>query len=108
MFDDAMNVGSTVRARRRARLSNTIISDVGIIPTTTKYVNVTHRAVIATIESNGDTVKDPKNTSACLIWESKVPRSISMNVPFIISPTFDSVDCNVYEDEEDSATDRRV
>jgi hypothetical protein len=106
-----MNVGSIVRARRRIRRSNTLRgSDVGI--TTTKghpqslqdlEIEITQRAVIATIESHNGATKDQMNTTACVIWESIIPQPISINKPFIISPKADydiSLSSNNEDEEE--------
>jgi hypothetical protein len=102
MIHDTMNVGSTIRARRRIRRSDTIGSNAAITtsngtPKSFQYVEITQRAVIATIDGHNNNISatsttDSTNTTACIIWESIIPQPISINESFIITPKSSAID----------------
>ena len=110
-----MNVGSTVRARRRIQRIHSIVPDGSSIAATkdapAPFVEITQRAVIATIETsnnnnnNATCCKDHTTTTACLIWESLFLQPISTHISFMITPKSASEDismnmCNDYDGEE--------
>lgn len=86
-----MNVGSTVRAKRRIRRPLTVAFDGGVVATNEQepqYLEIAQQAVIATIEEN-------ETTTACLIWESINPKPISVDAPFMITPNSAVLDLTI-------------
>jgi tetratricopeptide (TPR) repeat protein len=104
-----MNIGCTVRARRRIRQSSPFSGDASAQQS---EVEITQRAMIATIEK----------TNACLLWESGIPRPIAFEsdsscradmtsseaamtnvvVPFMITPNRHYAEADAVHDNVDT------